>query len=268
MVRVKKRRREKPPNLLSFSGKPFRFFKIILHCLQEDRLKIPEKFAKKFSSQLSTVVTLTIPTGLSWKIRLSRCTEDKLYFDKGWPIFMEQTNIKHGYFLEFEYEGNNHFEVHIFSLSCCEIDYPIHQYDDHQRRKQNRNDDFKVKEEQENEEDEEKNDIHRATTMSKNKCKKPSFTITTRKYCVSYLHMPKSFTNEHMKGKSYKFANLQLGEGKKWRVTCYFHSESFRLIGPGWKKFRQENNWSEGESYTFVLVDKKRNSVTFKVFKV
>lgn len=96
---------------------------------------------------------------------------------------MEQTNIKHGYFLEFEYEGNNHFEVHIFSLSCCEIDYPIHQYDDH-KRKHNRNDDVKVKEEQE---DEEKNDIHRATTMSKNKCKKPSFTITTRKYCVSYL---------------------------------------------------------------------------------
>jgi len=29
-----------------------------------------------------------------------------------------------GYFLEFEYKKNCHFDVHIFDFSCCEIDYP------------------------------------------------------------------------------------------------------------------------------------------------
>lgn len=253
---------------------PFKFFKLILHqTLDQKRLRVPETFAKVFTHGLPTFATLTIPTGLSWNVILDKI-ENRLYFTERWADFMQQNDIKYGYFLEFEYVGNKKFNVNILDLSCCEINYP-REYDRHTKQKvpQNREHDAKVKEEIEEEEDEEEEDIRRGgTILENNNSTSPFFTITVRRYSISancYLHLPKSFTNEHMKRNSYKAVKLLAGDhGREWHVECYFCGGDVRLIGSGWKTFMLENKWKEGEKYTFVLVDKKRNTTaTFKVFK-
>ncbi|XP_021731694.1 putative B3 domain-containing protein Os03g0621600 [Chenopodium quinoa] len=269
---MKKRRREEGSNKDKNFKKinPKKFFKIILpKILQSKTLSIPDAFAKEFNLQLPTNARLTIRTGLSWKIALEQ-VDNKLCFTKGWANFMEQNAVEYGYFLEFEYQGNKRFKVYIFDLSCSEIDYPT-KYDQYAKQKFPQNVKEKVVED---DEDEAEKDIHRGGKVLERNSNRPSFTITVQqshisikgKYC--YMQFPRGFSSQHME-KSYESIMLQTGDGREWHVACYVYKQLIRLHGKSWRKFMKENHWDEhkGEEYTFVLVDKKSSSVTFKVIK-
>ncbi|XP_021855105.1 B3 domain-containing protein At1g49475 [Spinacia oleracea] len=280
----KKRRREeegKPNDELKFKINPNKFFKLILpHILEQNSsLRIPETFAKKFTPQIRTFATLATRTGLPFKIVVERI-ENGLYFTERWAKFMEYNHIKYGYFLEFAYEGNSHFKVYIFDLSCTEIEYPVVELDQHANQKvpRNRNRDGKSKENQEavEEEEEAEKDKHKdGVVLESNRHNiNPSFSIVVRNCSLlrggAYLHIPTNFTKEHMEGGHlFKYVMLEGDDGRDWCIDCYFcHGVGLRLNGPRWRKFVLRYDWEEGDTYTFELVDKKQDYATFKVSKM
>ncbi|KAL2927550.1 B3 domain-containing transcription factor VRN1, partial [Bienertia sinuspersici] len=234
--------------------------------------RVPKKFMDDCRPKLSRKATLRIPTGLTWKVMLRRNKEDKaVYFTgQGWVDFMNDNGIKYGYFLEFEYQGNNHFNVYIIDRSSTEIDY-LTKLDHHANANQMTDDgDGDGDGDDDVDVDDGNEPIHDSDdqTMLENS---PRFSVTVQKYSISsnsYLHIPKSFMKKYMKEKEYRYCKLQVDDGREWIVKCYYNrkSEAFRLTGSRWTRFVQENNWIQGQVYTFFLLsDFKSNGLMFKV---
>ncbi|XVE93292.1 hypothetical protein REPUB_Repub01dG0178300 [Reevesia pubescens] len=97
------------------------FYKLMVaSILQDKKLRIPYKFVKKFGDELSSIATLTVPSARLWLVEL-RKDNKKMWFDSGWNVFVEYYSICIGYFLVFRYEGNSHFNVHVYDLKASEI---------------------------------------------------------------------------------------------------------------------------------------------------
>ncbi|KAB2095001.1 hypothetical protein ES319_A01G005000v1 [Gossypium barbadense] len=102
--------------------RPF-FHKLILSStLQDKKLRIPDNFVKKFKDELSVAAALTVPDGHVWRVGI-RKGDNKVWFQEGWPEFLDRYYIRIGYFLIFRYEGNSAFSVSIFNLYNSEINY-------------------------------------------------------------------------------------------------------------------------------------------------
>ncbi|KAI9181536.1 hypothetical protein LWI28_015908 [Acer negundo] len=100
------------------------FFKVILNSTLEDKkLRIPEKFVRIFGDELSNEVTLTVPNGRVWQVGLTK-EGRKIWFHDGWHEFVQYHSISTGYFLVFKYGKKSTFNVLIFDLTACEIQYP------------------------------------------------------------------------------------------------------------------------------------------------
>ncbi|KAK0581587.1 hypothetical protein LWI29_015502 [Acer saccharum] len=85
--------------------------------------RIPEKFVRIFGDELSNEVTLTVPNGRVWQVGLTK-EERKIWFHDGWHEFVQYHSISTGYFLVFKYGKKSTFNVLIFDLTACEIEYP------------------------------------------------------------------------------------------------------------------------------------------------
>ncbi|KAH7575162.1 hypothetical protein JRO89_XS02G0056300 [Xanthoceras sorbifolium] len=110
------------PEMLSISPS-YRTYQIMIGFEKFDVLRIPEKFVRKFGDELSAFVTLTVPNGLVWRVRLTK-DEKKIWFDDGWNDFVQYHSVSIGHFLVFKYKKNSNFNALIFDTSCCEIQYP------------------------------------------------------------------------------------------------------------------------------------------------
>ncbi|XVF59517.1 hypothetical protein PTKIN_Ptkin07bG0282200 [Pterospermum kingtungense] len=111
------------------------FFRTILDDTIRDRkLGIPRKFLKKYGNGLSSLISLTVPSGDTWHVQLTKSDgdDDDVWLQNGWQSFVEHYTLKRGHFLVFKYEGNNNFQVLIFDMSATEIEYPyISHTEDH-----------------------------------------------------------------------------------------------------------------------------------------
>ncbi|KAK1559236.1 hypothetical protein Q3G72_012256 [Acer saccharum] len=84
-----------------------------------------------------------------------------IWFRDGWHDFVKYNSISAGYFLLFKYGGNSNFNVLIFDLTACEIEYPYYG-----KEPENDRHNLSRKDESENEDSIEIIDLNRA---------KPSF---------------------------------------------------------------------------------------------
>ncbi|XP_074318168.1 B3 domain-containing transcription factor VRN1-like [Silene latifolia] len=101
------------------------FFKIILEPRHDlYKLGIPIKFMTEYGNDLSDVVSLKIPTGKTWIVELLK-ENGRAWFGDGWHEFVTYYSICHGYFLVFTYGGMSRFNVLIFDMTACEIEYPL-----------------------------------------------------------------------------------------------------------------------------------------------
>ncbi|XP_057997156.1 B3 domain-containing transcription factor VRN1 isoform X2 [Hevea brasiliensis] len=119
-------RREMEPNANhSPVERPWQhFFKIILpSTIDEKKLRIPDKFVRKFGDELSDVANFMVPNGCAWKVGLTK-DQNGIWFDDGWHNFVEHYYIRNGYFLVFGYRGFSNFSVLILDVTACEIEYP------------------------------------------------------------------------------------------------------------------------------------------------
>ncbi|KAL5539491.1 hypothetical protein UlMin_044270 [Ulmus minor] len=86
---------------------------------------ICKKFVKLKGKGLSDSVTLKVPCGSKWKIKLKKC-DGKVWLEEGWQEFSEYYSLVVGSLLTFRYiEEASLFHVSIFGTSTYEIDYPI-----------------------------------------------------------------------------------------------------------------------------------------------
>ncbi|XP_050233499.1 uncharacterized protein LOC126681986 [Mercurialis annua] len=84
------------------------FFKIILPSTIENKnLKLPLKFARKCGDELLDVVKLLLPNGRVWNVKI------------------------------FKYKGMSNFNVRIFNMTTCEIEYPDHELSNDQQPPRN-----------------------------------------------------------------------------------------------------------------------------------
>ncbi|KAI3861332.1 hypothetical protein MKW92_022506 [Papaver armeniacum] len=101
------------------------FYEIIHTSIVTDkRLELPKEFTIKYEKELSDHAIIKVPNGI-WRIGL-RNAEGVIFFENGWPEFMEFYSICVGHVLLFSYDGNSEFQVHIFAIDTTEIDYPSH----------------------------------------------------------------------------------------------------------------------------------------------
>ncbi|MBA0688364.1 hypothetical protein Goari_006160, partial [Gossypium aridum] len=107
-----------------FTPKTPHFFKIILDAnIRDKKLEIPGKFVRKYGNGLSNSVLLTVPSGDTWHVELTK-SDGIVWLQNGWQEFSEYFSLKYGHLLVFKYEGNGKFLVLIFDTSASEIEYP------------------------------------------------------------------------------------------------------------------------------------------------
>ncbi|KAB2047356.1 hypothetical protein ES319_A13G039300v1 [Gossypium barbadense] len=69
------------------------FYKLMVASILHDKkLKIPNKFVKKFGHELSSIATLNVPSGRLWLVEL-RKENKRVWLDCGWTVFVEYYSI-------------------------------------------------------------------------------------------------------------------------------------------------------------------------------
>lgn len=77
---------------------------------------------RKYSGEISPIVTLSVPDGSVWRVGLKKA-DNKYWFIDGWQEFIQRYAIGVGYLLVFGFEGKSSFNVRIFNLATSEINY-------------------------------------------------------------------------------------------------------------------------------------------------
>ncbi|CAA2976810.1 B3 domain-containing Os03g0621600 [Olea europaea subsp. europaea] len=57
-------------------------------------------------------------SNLFWKVHINKIN-DYLFFEEGWPEFIQESSLAHGEFLTFSYAGGSKFYVKIFATNGC-----------------------------------------------------------------------------------------------------------------------------------------------------
>ncbi|RXH68971.1 hypothetical protein DVH24_031304 [Malus domestica] len=85
-----------------------------LQYLDENEMRIPNKFFRKYGDDLSNPVFIKLPTG-------SEIWEGEVWFGEGWPKFSKFYSLDCCHSLVFGYEGNSTFRICIFDKDFAEI---------------------------------------------------------------------------------------------------------------------------------------------------
>ncbi|RZC67555.1 hypothetical protein C5167_011242 [Papaver somniferum] len=96
------------------------------HLVQNEQIRIPQRFIREYGDDLSNHAVLTVSGGKEWFVEMKRDSNSDdggVYLKNGLKEFYKSYSITPGTFLVFKYEGNSHFEVVIFQMSGTEIDY-------------------------------------------------------------------------------------------------------------------------------------------------
>ncbi|XP_026390408.1 B3 domain-containing protein REM23-like isoform X1 [Papaver somniferum] len=92
------------------------FFKVLL---EDDltRMRIPEAFYPRISkaSQSCERAVLWGPSGTHWVAKVKK-SQDVIYLEKGWEVFVQVNGIQKYDFLVFRYEGSMQFSIKVFNM--------------------------------------------------------------------------------------------------------------------------------------------------------
>lgn len=95
-------------------------FSQFLHSGFDQRLAIPEIFARHLRKKLPDTVNLKGPSGAAWEVGLSTYN-NTLFFNHGWQEFVKDHALEENDFLIFKYNGESDFDVLMFDMqSMCE----------------------------------------------------------------------------------------------------------------------------------------------------
>ncbi|XP_074320156.1 B3 domain-containing transcription factor VRN1-like [Silene latifolia] len=260
------------------------FFKIILEPRHDLRkLAIPKKFLTDHGNDLLDVVSLKIPTGKTWEVELLK-ENGRAWFNDGWNKVVNFCSICHGHFLMFNYEGKSQFNVYIFDMTACEIEYPLDRHETREVQKKVSEIKAKINSDAPISSPEEKGMgalvreyIRKFGTLNQLHIKMinsyqfdiPSFTVVMQpsyvsaKYCVN---VPLTFggdSGEHTSIKPGRSYTLENSSGDTWTVRCIGSTLKYKKFYMGWKQFALDHNLQVGDICVFELI-----KVSKRLFKV
>ncbi|CAJ1977584.1 unnamed protein product [Sphenostylis stenocarpa] len=100
---------------------PINFFKIIIETNVE-RIKLPNKFTRRYGGGLSNPVSLKSPDIKEWVVHWTKENGD-IWLEKGWKEFVENYSLVRGHLVLFKYAGTSNIDVLILDQSGLELDY-------------------------------------------------------------------------------------------------------------------------------------------------
>ncbi|XP_063942950.1 B3 domain-containing transcription factor VRN1-like [Daucus carota subsp. sativus] len=277
-------------------AKPSSFFKIIVsNGDQHPKLMIPKKFASIHGKNLDDKISLKVPGGSVWPIKLKR-HKNKVWLQKGWPEFAEHYSIGFGYLLVFEYQGDSKFQVLVFDPSGLETDYPLTSTTENRNvvrlgRAKKRvvdsddstsvdvvrpckrttasssckagEDGPKVKQEKA-----ERNGVALASAKAF-KSKNPSFIHVMKSSNVvgawPNVYITNTFKEAYKKWKNNDKVILRV-ENRRWTVYCSVNSNQCRF-GRKWGKFARENSLNVDDVCVFELINPSRKLLQVLIFR-
>ncbi|XP_028752683.1 putative B3 domain-containing protein Os03g0621600, partial [Neltuma alba] len=81
------------------------------------KLRIPPLFVSRFSSLAPKTATLLYSSKRLWTVDIEEEDNKKLYFKRGWNIFVEDNALETGEFIVFKFDGDSTFKANIYGKS-------------------------------------------------------------------------------------------------------------------------------------------------------
>ncbi|KAF7814016.1 putative B3 domain-containing protein [Senna tora] len=85
-------------------------------------IQIPRAFVKRFGELIIMSKQFQLKTadsGNFWKVEVANANE-RMYFQKGWEVFVKDNKLEYGDFITFKYVGNSAFKVKMYGSHGCE----------------------------------------------------------------------------------------------------------------------------------------------------
>ncbi|CAK8569923.1 unnamed protein product [Lathyrus sativus] len=101
------------------------FFKIIVEStLQEEKMRVPISFVRRYWKGIENPVTLRLPNMFESKIFWEKNSDYDVLFCNGWKEFANYLSMGDSQLLVFQYQENSLFNVIVFGKNGLEIKYP------------------------------------------------------------------------------------------------------------------------------------------------
>ncbi|XP_074320136.1 B3 domain-containing transcription factor VRN1-like isoform X2 [Silene latifolia] len=216
------------------------------------------------------VVSLKIPTGKTWKIELLK-ENGRAWFKDGWHEFVTYYSICHGHFLMFTYRGMSQFNVFIFDMSACEIEYPLDPQETQVPKTVNKTH-TKINPCPPSSSSKENGMLalveqykRKFGTLTRGHIQKinsyqfgnPCFTVLMQPSyvtCLFRLCLPGKFAEEYLI-KTRGSCTLRNATGDTWPVRCEGNTAKFMKFVGGWKKYALDNKLRVGDICVFELIN-------------
>ncbi|PIA50888.1 hypothetical protein AQUCO_01100001v1 [Aquilegia coerulea] len=281
------------------------FYKIITaSCIQDRRIKIPNKFIRIFGKELSDIALLKVPSSSKeWRVDVKK-DEGHIWFQSGWHEFVKYHNISVSHLLVFRYDRNSSFGVVIFDTRASEIGYECETNDleepcieiGTQTSSENENSEedsmtITVESDYTNQETEAREfsslqeeqlanlvfkprrpvsfaDKERAIAAANKFTSKKQFCIVTMRPSFVHkrfvLNLPIAFS-KHLQNGDYD-VTLRGSDRQMWKVRGAGQPQ-FRLRA-GWKEFVLDNGLEEDDICIFEIVSMKHKQLKVSIFRI
>ncbi|KAK8316406.1 hypothetical protein V6Z11_A13G038900 [Gossypium hirsutum] len=276
------------------------FYKLMVASILHDKkLKIPNKFVKKFGHELSSIATLNVPSGRLWLVELRKenkrvwldCDHDRKKRKNS--TFLDQKNDVDDLRVTVQSTRDKGIQFNGVELTSAADEGGLNFLNGTQKNTKEIKqeiepdiDEYKslgksiVKEElpamnSPRSDDKKRRDATaegkqialRAAAMFKPDnpfCRvilRPSYV-----YKGIFLHIPRCFALRYLNGVD-GIVTLQVSEGKKWPVRCIYGQSSWKF-SKGWAEFVLDNNLDEGDVCVFELISTKEIVLKVTIFRV
>ncbi|CAM8907064.1 unnamed protein product [Rhodiola kirilowii] len=214
------------------SGSRASFVVIMRDDLQAKSLRVPPKFVKLLSRDLSQTATLITDSTASWRASVTRAG-DEMYFKGGWENFFRDHSLGNFEFLAFHYKGNMRFHVQIFGLDQCQRTQHATPQDQNPQS-QNRTSSGGV-------ESFTSSFPHFKICLRKSVFH-PFYVLPIHTAAAMVLNLPMETTNFIMRS------------GRRvWDVKCLFTVGRYKF-SKGWRSFATDNKLKPGDTCVFELI--------------
>ncbi|KAK7280570.1 hypothetical protein RJT34_25634 [Clitoria ternatea] len=249
---------------------PIRFFKTILE-INLERLKIPDKFTRRYGGGLPNPVLIKPPDGTEWEMHWTK-RNGEVWFEKGWKEFVENYSLDHGHLVVFKYNGTSQIDVIMLHQDALEIDYP---FDVNDNTDQSDDESVQILDDQQHAENIGEKGKERSLSLNWPKqsrakevarnfeSKNPFFTVTIKPVNLAGGRLWVPAMKDYINEKEEKYVKLEVGE-RSWDVKLLRSQNSSGCrLSSGWSMFAAEIELLPGDVCVFEFI-----SVQDLVFKV
>ncbi|KAK6916500.1 B3 DNA binding domain [Dillenia turbinata] len=239
------------------------FFKLMIHSLTRNRMRIPPYFLKHILGDLSENATLTGPLNRSWNVKL-RQDENSMFFVEGWKEFLRDNSLGDNEFLVFRYDGDMHFHVEIYEengLSRMDLSSTMIPEVGASSTRSHKQDKKCVCQKMRREEKDEGPskvpvvvDERTRTGSSFINCSFATQLTASSVNRSAVQRLPKRISDLFLPPCDIRVA-FRNSKGMTRKVKAKYY-DGFHILSAGWKSFVRQNRLEKGDYCTFELVDK------------